>query len=133
MTRLRLSDSTRLVAWTYETKGDVGSGDDCADTSGSSRVRRDVALQTAVGRSRALTSASTLSRWENPSDRAQAWRLHKVLVEQFIGSFEHPPRKLVLDFHATDDRVHGRQEGRFFLGYYDHYCFLPLLFVQHSG
>ena len=89
-------------------------------------LRRDVALQTAVGRTRALANASTLSRWENRSDRAQAWRLHEMLVEQFIGSFEHPPRKLVLDFDATDDRVHGRQEGRFFHGYYDHYCFLPL-------
>ena len=85
-----------------------------------------MALQTAVGRTRALASASTLSRWENRSDRAQAWRLHKVLVEQFIGSFRHAPRKLVLDFDATDDRVHGGQEGRFFHGYNDHYCFLPL-------
>ena len=47
-------------------------------------------------------------------------------MEQFIGSFGHPPRKLVLDFDATDDRVHGRQEGRFFHGYDDHYCFLSL-------
>ena len=89
-------------------------------------LRGDVALQTAVGRTRALASASTLSRWENRSDRAQAWRLHEVLVEQFIGSFRHAPRQLVLDFDATDDRVHGGQEGRFFHGYYDHYCFLPL-------
>ena len=89
-------------------------------------LRGDVALQTAVGRTRALASASTLSRWENRSDRAQAWRLHEVLVDQFIGSFRHAPRKLVLDFDATDDRVHGGQEGRFFHGYYDHYCFLPL-------
>ena len=41
-------------------------------------LRGDVALQTAVGRTRALASASTLSRWENRSDRAQAWRLHEV-------------------------------------------------------
>ena len=89
-------------------------------------LRRDVALQTAVGRTRALASASTLSRWENRADRAQAWRLHEVLVEQFIESFRHAPRQLVLDFDATDDWVHGRQERRFFHGYYGDYCFLPL-------
>ena len=86
-------------------------------------LRRDVALQTAVGRTRALASASTLSRWENRADRAQAWRLHEVLVEQFIESFRHAPRQLVLDFDATDDWVHGRQERRFFHGYYGDYCF----------
>ena len=37
-----------------------------------------------------------------------------------------PPEELILDFDATDDPVHGKQEGRFFHGYYDHYCFLPL-------
>jgi len=48
------------------------------------------------------------------------------MVEQFIKSFKRPPRKLILDFDATDDGVHGKQEGRFFHGYYDSYCFLPL-------
>ncbi len=89
-------------------------------------LRRDLALQTAVDRSEALASASTLCGFENRADRAQAWRLHEVVVEQFIGSFKRAPRKLVLDFDATEDRVHGAQEGRFFHGYYDHYCFLPL-------
>jgi hypothetical protein len=49
-----------------------------------------------------------------------------ALVEQFIASFTEPPECLVLDFDATDDPVHGHQEGRFFHGYYDAYCFLPL-------
>jgi hypothetical protein len=49
-----------------------------------------------------------------------------VLVEQFIASFKHRPNKLILDFDATDDAVHGKQEGHFFHGYYDKYCFLPL-------
>lgn len=89
-------------------------------------LREDLALQTAVNRAEVLASASTLCRFENRADRVQAWRLHEVLVEQFIGSFKRAPRKLVLDFDATDDRVHGQQEGRFFHGYYDHYCFLPL-------
>ncbi len=39
---------------------------------------------------------------------------------------EAPLEELVLDFDATDDAVHGHQEGRFFHGYYDDYCFLPL-------
>ena len=43
-----------------------------------------------------------------------------------IESFKRAPKKLLLDFDATDDVVHGKQEGRFFHGYYDHYCFLPL-------
>ena len=47
------------------------------------------------------------------------------LVEQFI-AHRKPPRKLILDFDATDDPVRGRQPKRFFHGYYDGYCFLPL-------
>ena len=49
-----------------------------------------------------------------------------MLIEQFIASFDAPPEELILDFDATDDRVHGSQEGREFHGYYDAYCFLPL-------
>ena len=37
-----------------------------------------------------------------------------------------PPREIVLDLDATDTPLHGQQEGRFFHGYYDHYCYLPL-------
>ena len=47
-------------------------------------------------------------------------------MESFIAFYDEAPEKLVLDFDCTDDAVHGRQEGRFFHGYYDHYCFLPL-------
>jgi hypothetical protein len=63
---------------------------------------------------------------ENRASRAAAWALHEVMVEQFIASFKQAPSELVLDFDATDDPVHGAQEGRFFHGYYDNYCFLPL-------
>jgi hypothetical protein len=49
-----------------------------------------------------------------------------VLVEQFIASFDQPAECLVLDFDATDVPIHGHQEGRFFHGYYDCYCYLPL-------
>ena len=58
--------------------------------------------------------------------RETAVAIHQVLVDQFIASFAEPPEELILDFNATDDRVHGLQEGRFFHGYYDAYCFLPL-------
>ena len=51
---------------------------------------------------------------------------HQIVVEQFIASFKEAPSELVFDFDATDDIVHGNQEGRHFSGYYDNYCFLPL-------
>lgn len=73
-----------------------------------------------------LASASTLCRWENRIDRQTLVRLAAVFVEQFIASQATVPEQLVLDFDATDDPVHGQQENRFFHGYYDHYCFLPL-------
>jgi hypothetical protein len=49
-----------------------------------------------------------------------------VLVEQFLDSHDTPPDEITLDFDATDDRVHGSQEQRFFHAYYKSYCFLPL-------
>ena len=51
---------------------------------------------------------------------------HQVLVESFIASFATAPAELILDFDATDDRVHGSQEGHHFHGYYGDWCFLPL-------
>jgi hypothetical protein len=96
------------------------------DLNDHQSLRTDVAIQTAVDRGTVLASSATLCRWENRADREAAWKLHEVLVDQFIASFKRAPKKLVLDFDATDDVVHGKQEGRFFHGYYDHYCFLPL-------
>ena len=56
-----------------------------------------------------------------------------MLLDQFIASFKRAPKKLILDFDATDDPVHGEQDGRFFHGYYRHYCFLPLyVFCGHQ-
>ena len=63
---------------------------------------------------------------EARANRKTALEFSKLLVETFIKSFKRPPTELTLDFDATDDPVHGRQEGRFFHGYYDRYCFLPL-------
>jgi len=103
------------------------------DLNDHEALRQDVALQTAVERDQSLASASTLCRFENQADRESAWRLHEVLVDQFVASFKRAPKKLILDFDATDDPVHGEQDGRFFHGYYRHYCFLPLyVFCGHQ-
>ena len=96
------------------------------DLNDHETLRHDLALQTAVDRDESLSSPSTLCRFENRMNREAAWKMNELLVETFIASFESAPDELILDFDATDDRVHGQQEGRFFHGYYDHYCFLPL-------
>jgi len=96
------------------------------DLNDHGTLRGDLALQTAVERDEALGSAATLCRLENRAERATAVAIHQVLLEQFVASFTEPPEELILDFDATDDRVHGQQEGRFFHGYYDAHCFLPL-------
>jgi hypothetical protein len=97
------------------------------DLNDHQTLRQDLAIQTAVERDSLLASASTLCRWENRADQQTAWNIHQVLIDQFIASFKRAPKRLILDFDATDDRVHGMQEGRFFHGYYDHYCFLPCM------
>ncbi len=96
------------------------------DLNDHDALRHDQALQTAADRDQPPASPSTLCRFENTADRQVAWAAHEVLMETFIASCKHPPDELVLDFDATDDAVHGHQEGRFFQGYYDHDCFLPL-------
>jgi hypothetical protein len=96
------------------------------DLNDHDALRHDVALQTAADRDRALASAPTLCRFENRAEPWWAWMIHEVLVDVFIAAHDEPPEEIVLDFDATDDPVHGRQEGRFFHGYYDHHCFLPL-------
>ncbi|TWT40605.1 Transposase DDE domain protein [Phycisphaerae bacterium RAS1] len=73
-----------------------------------------------------LASAPTLCRLENRVDRKALGRLAAALVGQFIASYDAPPAELVLDFDATHDPLHGKQDGRFFHGFYDCYCFLPL-------
>ena len=96
------------------------------DLNDHDALRHDVALQTAVDRDAPLASAPSLCRFENRAEPWWAWLIHQVLVEVFIASFDAPPEEIVLDVDATDDAVHGHQQGRFFHGYYDHYCFLPL-------
>lgn len=96
------------------------------DLNDHDTLRHDLAWQTAVERDTPLASSPTLCRLENRADRQVAWAVHSVMVDQFIASFAQTPTELILDFDATDDRVHGQQEGRFFHGYYGDYCFLPL-------
>ncbi|WP_419605910.1 IS1380 family transposase, partial [Thiolapillus sp.] len=52
--------------------------------------------------------------------------MDRLLVDLFLESYRKPPRKIWLDLDATDDPLHGQQEGRFFHGYYRCYCYLPL-------
>lgn len=89
-------------------------------------LRRDLALQSAVGRAEALASAPTLSRFENATTREQAAALHGVLLDQFIASHATPPQELILDIDATHMPLHGAQEKSHFHRYYDNYCYLPL-------
>jgi len=81
-----------------------------------------------------VAGKSTLNRLE--LSRLQPTRYHKIshnpiaikrlLVDLFLDAHERPPQQIILDLDATDDPVHGEQEGRFFHGYYDCYCYLPL-------
>lgn len=96
------------------------------DLNDHASLRHDPALQTAVGRDVDMASSATLCRFENSVDKKSLWALSSVLVDAFIESHRKAPEEIVLDFDATDDAVHGKQEGRFFHGYYDQYCFLPL-------
>ena len=52
--------------------------------------------------------------------------IRKLLVELFLEAHAKAPNEIILDLDATDDPVHGNQEGRFFHGFYDCYCYLPL-------
>ena len=52
--------------------------------------------------------------------------IENLLIDLFVEAHARPPRHIILDLDATDDPLHGHQEGRFFHGYYDCYCYLPL-------
>jgi hypothetical protein len=107
------------------------------DLNDHQTLRADPVLQVAAGKSPepelTLASPPTLCRLENRISRATLVQVAEVLVDQFLASHVEPPEHLILDFDATDDRVHGHQEKRFFHGYYDHHCFLPLyVFSGHE-
>ncbi len=81
-----------------------------------------------------VAGKSTLNRLE--LGRPAPTRYHKIshdgamiealLVDLFVEAHCNPPKQIILDIDATDDPLHGHQEGRFFHGYYDCYCYLPL-------
>ena len=98
------------------------------DLNDHQTLRNDPVIQAVAEHhdNNALASAPTLCRLENNINREALQKISEVFVERFIASHKQPPKELVLDFDATDDPVHGGQVGRFFHGYYDHYCFLPL-------
>jgi len=116
-------DHTQVAMWRQRIYGLALGYEDLNDHD---TLRDDLALQTAVESDKALASSPTLCRLENRADRETAKEISALIIEKFIQSFKEAPKRLVLDFDATDDPVHGQQEGRFFHGYYDHYCFLPL-------
>jgi len=86
-------------------------------------------------RGHALAGRSTLNRLERTPAQATG-RYHKIVydgeairplfVEHFLDAHAAAPPRIILDLDATDDPLHGQQEGRFFHGYYGHYCYLPL-------
>jgi hypothetical protein len=81
-----------------------------------------------------VAGKSTLNRLE--LSRLQPTRYHKIshnpvainklLVDVFLEAHPRAPKMIIIDLDATDDPLHGEQEGRFFHGYYDCYCYLPL-------
>ena len=91
----------------------------------------------AQDRGKAGAGKSTLNRLELTPAKAGAQSRYKkivldtgaadrLLTSLYIQSQPCQPERIVLDLDATDDALHGRQEGRFFHGYYGHYCYLPL-------
>src|SRR3954464_10253904 len=82
-----------------------------------------------------LAGKSTLNRLEHaPSGEPSRYHrighdgaaIARVFVDLFLEAHARPPKQIILDLDATDDPLHGHQEGRFFHGYYDCYCYLPL-------
>jgi hypothetical protein len=86
--------------------------EECAPVAGKSTLNR---LELSL-----LTS----TRYHKISHNPVA--IKNLLVDLFLEAYARPPRQIILDLDATDDPLHGEQEGRFFHGYYDCYCYLPL-------
>jgi Transposase DDE domain group 1 len=106
------------------------------------RLRHDPVLAVLAGRLESrhprcapLAGKSTLNRLEH-APAGEPGRYHKIghdgpaierlFVDLFLEAHARPPKRIVLDLDATDDPLHGHQEGRFFHGHYDCWCYLPL-------
>src|SRR5213078_2298512 len=96
-----------------------------------------VLVEKADPRNQVLAGKSTLNRLELTKETASRKERYKkivldhgavdrLLVEVFLQAHQEAPKEIILDLDATDDPLHGEQEGRFFHGYYGHYCYLPL-------
>jgi hypothetical protein len=110
------------------------------DLNDHEELRRDPLLAVVAGKremAEPLAGKSTLNRLElTPAGSPIQERYHKItysaealdtlLVEIFLEAHGEPPEEIVLDLDATDTPLHGQQEARFFHGYYNHYCYLPL-------
>ena len=78
-------------------------------------------------RARSIVWSTAEAPWrEVPQDRLRRARVDALLVDLFLEAHGRAPREIVLDLDNTDIPLHGEQEGRFFHGYYDDYCYLPL-------
>ena len=104
-------------------------------------LRHDPVLGTVLGKLEArrpgcapLAGKSTLNRLEHAPEGADRYRrighdpaaIEDLFVDLFLDAWPEAPERIVLDLDATDDPIHGHQEGRFFHGYYDCHCYLPL-------
>lgn len=121
------------------------------DLNDHDTLRRDPAFAMAVGRrdvegmqrwrrrdlGKPLAGHATLNRIETAPAHGEPARrdqkifhdpeaLERLLLDLYVAQHDTPPDEVVLDFDATDDPLHGEQEGRFFHGYYGHYCYMPL-------
>jgi Transposase DDE domain group 1 len=110
------------------------------DLNDHEQLRQDPLLGVLAGKKdlgEPLAGKSTLNRLElTPLGSPVAERYHRIsyssealdalLVDLFLEAHAKAPRQIVLDLDATDTPLHGRQEARFFHGYYGHYCYLPL-------
>jgi hypothetical protein len=107
------------------------------DLNDHEQLRKDPVFGVLAGRKELdepLAGKSTLNRMElgaGVKDRYKKitfWRdaIDELLVKVFIESQQKAPEEIVLDVDTTDLPLHGKQEGRFFHGYYDEYCYLPL-------
>ncbi len=110
------------------------------DLNDHEQLRNDPLLALLAGKremEEPLAGKSTLNRLElTPSGSPLTERYHKIgyspaamdqlLVNIFLEAHARAPKQIVLDLDATDTPLHGKQEGRFFHGYYGHYCYLPL-------
>jgi hypothetical protein len=107
------------------------------DINDHEQLRNDPVFSILAGRAeleRPLAGKSTLNRLELGTDQADRYKkitfrpeaVDELLVKLFIESNQQAPEHVILDIDTTDLPLHGRQEGRFFHGYYDCYCYLPL-------